>query len=704
MKRQETSAVPGRSETLTGPPPLVELVDLRVAFPAQGRSVMVVDGVSLTVAPGECIGIVGESGSGKTMTALASMRLVPPPGRIVSGQVLYRGRNLLEMSEEEVREMRGVVSGMVPQNPMSALNPVLRVGYQIEEAMAVHDRFRGAEARQRVPALMSRVGIAGARQRQHDFPHQFSGGMRQRVCIAMALANEPALIVADEPTTGLDVTVQAQILEELTHLRSQSGAGIIVITHDMNVVARMADRLVVMYAGQVVESGPTTAILSAPEHPYTWSLLRSAPSLHTQRGERLRSIEGMPPVMSDLPRGCRFHPRCPLAVSQCLTEEPALAAVSDRRDARCFVLMSNVSTAIDAPVVRVRNRQEAPTPQLETAPLPIVEALRLTKTYKMRSSTGAAQRLTAVAGVDMQIWPGETLGLVGESGSGKSTLGRLLVGLEAATAGSARFEGLDLTRLRGRRRRRVQQRMHLIFQDPYSSLDPRMRIATSIAEPVTRFATRQSAQVREEVADVMRACGLSQVDSRRYPHELSGGQLQRASIARALVSRPSFIVADEPVASLDVSIQAQIINLLLDLQEARELTYLVISHDLAVVRSLADRVAVMYLGQIAEIASNDQIYSHPRHPYTMMLLAAHTATGRFGAASERAEVPSAAVPPSGCRFHTRCRWARPECAVNEPKLRELEDGQWVACHFAEALESTAEGNDHAIADNGAALG
>jgi peptide/nickel transport system ATP-binding protein len=690
MNRQRGAAVPERSETRSDEPPLLELVDLRVAFPAQGRDVMVVDEVSLRVAPGECIGIVGESGSGKTMTALASMRLVPPPGRIVSGQVLYRGRDLLELDEEEVREMRGVVSGMVPQNPMSALNPVLRVGYQIEEAMVVHDRFGGAEARQRVPTLMSRVGIAGARERQQDFPHQFSGGMRQRVCIAMALANEPALIVADEPTTGLDVTVQAQILEELTRLRAESGAGIIVITHDMNVVARMADRVVVMYAGQVVESGPTTAVLGAPEHPYTWSLLRSAPSLHTQRGERLRSIEGMPPVISDLPSGCRFHPRCPFSVSQCQTEKPALAAVGDGRDARCIVLMSRVSAAIDAPVVRLRNWQVAATPQPGAAPLPIVEAFRLAKTYKLRSSTGAAKLLTAVAGVDLQIWPGETLGLVGESGSGKSTLGRLLVGLEGASAGSVRFEGIDLGQLGGRRRRRIQQRMHLIFQDPYSSLDPRMRIDTSIAEPVSRFAQRQSAQVREEVAEVMRACGLGQVDSRRYPHELSGGQLQRASIARALVSRPSFIVADEPVASLDVSIQAQIINLLLDLQEARGFTLLIISHDLAVVRNLADRVAVMYLGQIVEIASNDQIYSHPRHPYTMMLLAAHTATGRFGTASERAEVPSAAAPPSGCRFHTRCRWARPECAISEPQLRELEDGQWAACHFADALESTAE--------------
>lgn len=665
--------------------PVLEMVGLRVAFPYHGGELTVIDDVSLAVNQGECVGLVGELGSGKTMTALAAMRLVPAPGRITGGQVLYAGRDLLKMPEGEVRGMRGVGAGLVSQNPMSALNPVLRVGFQIQEAMEVHRRYPRPLARPRVPLLMSQAGIPDAARRQRDYPHQFSGGMRQRVCIAMATSNEPALIIADEPTTALDVTIRAQILLELQRLRETNGCAVLVITHDIEVIEAICDRVIVMYAGRVVEAGATQDVLSAPEHPYTWSLLRSVPRVRDGRQDRLTSIQGTPPSMAALPPGCTFEPRCPFAIPKCSLERPTLSSVNDTRSARCFVLVSNVPSALQTrpAVPSIRGNAHA-APALDE-PAPLIRASRVSKVF--RRGFKASMGLTAVANVSLEIYPGEVMGLVGESGSGKSTLGRMLLSLDRPTEGEVLIDGVDLANLSSRRRRRVQARTHMVFQDPYSALDPRMRVADLIAEPLSRAERRDFATRLERVADVMTACGLGREDGDRFPHEFSGGQLQRISIARALIGNPRFIVADEPVASLDVSIQAQIINLLQELQDSRALTYLFISHDLAVVRHIADRIAVMYLGKVVELGTNDEIFEASLHPYTMMLLAAGQAKGGSELSAPAGEIPSPLSPPSGCRFHTRCPWARPSvCSVSEPEVREYKPGHWAACHFAELLE------------------
>lgn len=665
--------------------PLLQLVGVSVAFPRGDREVLAVDDVSLDIDSGECVGLVGESGSGKTMTALAAMRLVPRPGRISAGQVLWRGRNVLEMPTEEVRQMRGAGAAMVSQNPMTALNPVLSVGFQVGEAMEVHGKYTASVMHARVPALMTQVGIPAAVSRQHDYPHQFSGGMRQRICIAMALSNEPGLIIADEPTTALDVTIRAQILAELRRLREETGSALLVITHDIDVVRAICDRVIVMYAGQIVEVGPANEILSQPEHPYTWSLLRSAPRLALKRMVRLPSIQGAPPDPTQLPSGCRFHPRCPFAVSLCSDEMPQLKPLEGDRSARCVVLMRNTGLAADGDPHADQEEGGAQSVGYVGPPRPaLVQLTRVTKEFRLGGGIAAPVRLAAVVDVSLDIATGETLGLVGESGSGKSTLGRLALGLERPTRGEVRMGGEDLAKVGRRRLRAIQRRAQVIFQDPYSALDPRMTVGTSIAEPLRARGITGRRQRHALVAEAMLSCGLRPKDASRFPHEFSGGQLQRVCIARALIGGPALVVADEPVASLDVSIQAQIINLLRDLQKAGTLTYLFISHDLAVIRHVADRVAVMYLGKIVELGSNEQVYSGPLHPYTLLLLAAGAPrAATLEMARVAGEIPSPVRPPSGCRFHTRCPRAQfPICSDSEPEWKEYARGHWAACHFA----------------------
>jgi peptide/nickel transport system ATP-binding protein len=697
--------------------PVLQVRNLRTCFGSGDREVVAVDDVSFDVQPGEILGVVGESGCGKSVTASSILRLVSAPGRVAGGEILFNGRDVMAMSAEELRRFRGNDVSMIFQDPMSSLNPVMKVGAQIREAMLVHGLRDKEAAAQRAGDLMAEVHIPAARERVDDYPHQFSGGMRQRIMIAMGLANEPSLLLADEPTTALDVTVQAQIMDLMRELNAKTDTAIMLITHNIAVVANLCTRMMVMYAGKVVEAGPTEQVLSRPQHPYTWSLLRTAPQLGGERKARLLTIEGMPPNLADLPTGCRFQARCPFVTDRCRESEPVLESVAPDQSAACYRPMATIpakerhafehrsSRGIAASTTKARaaNAPDAPSDAQPSVGPVLMRVNDVRKTFELGAGiSGGKRTLTAVDGVTFDIRQGETLGLVGESGCGKSTLGRVLLNLEPASDGSIEFEGRDITRLRGRAMRSVRRDMQMVFQDSHASLNPRHSVERIIAEPLQNLGRVKDAELRARVAQVMEVCGLPTRFMRRYPHEFSGGQRQRIGIARALILRPKLVVADEPISALDVSIQAQIVNLLQDLQHEFALTYVLISHDLSVVRHIADRVAVMYLGKIVELASSEDLYERPRHPYTRMLLDAiprldgSSRSRGAGAAAGRkaAELPSPLKPPSGCRFHTRCPLAQPGlCDVVDPPLVHA-GGRAAACHLIDVptLDNSPRGH------------
>jgi len=607
---------------------VLQVEDLHTDFSRQGRVLHAVDGVSLRIEPGETVGVVGESGCGKSMLALSILRLVPEPGRIVAGRILFGGGDLLRMDEESVRKLRGVGMAMSFQDPMTSLNPLTTVRAQVTEALAAPGRYSQREALRRVVPLLTSVRIPSPEQRATDYPHQFSGGMRQRVMIAMGISNEPQLLIADEPTTALDATTQVQVLDLLWQLNRDLGMALMLITHNMAVVARLCERVVVMYAGRVVEEGPAEQIFEHPEHPYTWSLLHSVPKVDARRRERLPSIRGLPPDPASLPTGCTFHPRCPFREDRCSHEEPPLDRIGPEQRARCWVLMRNV------PEDARSDEQQPGLPQEATElwgsedshstadPVPDGDALlRVEDVSKHFPAKRRSQlAIKAVDGVSLEVRRGETLGVVGETGCGKSTLARVITGLLPPTSGRVIFEGHDLTRLGRSGIRRLRRRVQIIFQDPFASLDPRMTVGDSIAEPFDNFELAHGRERQRRIEGLLRLVGLEAEAAWRYPHEFSGGQRQRIGIARALAPKPSLIVCDEPVSALDVSIQAQILNLLQDLQRTLGLSYLFIAHDLGVVRHLCDRVAVMYEGKIVEMADAEKLYGDPRHPYTRTLL------------------------------------------------------------------------------------
>ncbi|PPK66067.1 ABC transporter ATP-binding protein [Actinokineospora auranticolor] len=659
--------------------------DLTVSFPDERGRVTAVRGVSWSLRAGEVLGVVGESGCGKSATALAVMGLLPHGAR-VGGSVRFRDRELLGLRDDELAAVRGRSVAMVFQDPLSALNPVYSVGFQVAEAVRAHHPGLGREeAVERAIALLELVGIPNARDRVADYPHEFSGGMRQRVVIAIAMADDPDVIIADEPTTALDVTIQAQVLDALRTAREQTGAATVLITHDLGVVAGQADRVVVMYAGKVVESGTVEEVFYTPRMPYTLGLLGSLPRLDGARDARLTPVAGTPPALDRPITGCAFAPRCPLATDLCRTEEPPLAPVDGEHLAACHFS----ADLVDRRPEDVFPPRPAPlppdTPVAEQA-TPIVTAAGLVKHYRVRGA-GLFRRdrgeLHAVCDVSFDLSTGETLGLVGESGSGKSTIARLLMSLEDPTGGRVLLDGEPLAR-RGHARD-----LQIVFQDPMNSLDPRMTAADLVAEPLRVNGTgRREARVR--ALELLRSVGLSGAGSERYPHEFSGGQRQRIGIARALALRPRVLVLDEPVSALDVSVQADVINLLEDLRDALGLAYLFIAHDLSVVRHIADRVAVLYLGRVVETGDRDAVFDHPRHPYTRALVSAVPLPDpRKERARERivltGDVPSPVDPPSGCRFRTRCPEylggltdaQRARCAGEVPALL---DG--VACHWA----------------------
>jgi peptide/nickel transport system ATP-binding protein len=672
--------------------PLLEIEDLRTDIRLRAATVHALDGVSLTVEAGECLGIVGESGSGKTMTALSIMQLLPPGGRIVGGSITLAGEDIAAMDDRGMRRIRGNEIGMIFQDPMTSLNPTMTIGDQIAETVILH---RGADkktALARAVEVLGLVGMPHPAERVGNYPHQLSGGMRQRVMIAMALACEPRLLIADEPTTALDVTIQKQILELIDDLRRRLGMAVILVTHDLGVIAGRADRATVMYAGKVVETTTTQRLFANPRHPYTEALFGALPENAVDGSQRLYSIPGMPPDLTEPPPACRFAPRCRYAQDACRESEPPLDGSSSDHLYACFFPVGRDAQARDESDATVASVAPALAVPAQRPPEDgfVLAADHLVKNFPV-TANGVLQRkigeVSAVADVSFSIRFGQTFGLVGESGCGKTTVGRLIAGLETANGGSLVVDGEDFLQLSKRDRRHRSRKVQLIFQDSYASMDPRMRVGSILREPLTiqRIGSRQDQG--DQIAAMLDEVGLPRAAVDRYPHEFSGGQRQRLGLARALIVRPKLVIADEPVSALDVSIQAQILNLMLDLQRDLGLTYLFISHDLSVVRYVSDTIGVMYLGKLVELGPADDVYYRPVHPYTKGLIDAVPVADPVAARGREdkgvaGELPSAINPPSGCRFRTRCPRAQELCAELEPPLRLFsEHGHLAACHF-----------------------
>ncbi|NYT36057.1 ABC transporter ATP-binding protein [Allopusillimonas soli] len=673
--------------------PLLEIDNLSTYFDTLAGTVRSVNGVSYSVSAGETLGVVGESGCGKSVTALSVMRLVPtPPGRYAGGEVRYRGTNLLALSEKQMRTIRGNRISMIFQEPMTSLNPVLTIGRQIAETIMLHQKVGRSEAHARVLEMLELVQIAEPERRIDEYPHQLSGGMRQRVMIALALACNPDVLIADEPTTALDVTIQAQILDLLRNLQQKLGMGVIIITHDLGVVAECCDRVVVMYAGRKVEEASVAELFARPAHPYTRALLAAMPSMNTG-AERLEEIPGLVPALHDLGPGCSFAPRCKFATERCRTEVPPLAGQGPGHIAACFEADRVIAAGRADTAGHVESLSDELADGLAPLPAPLLEVTALTKHYPGSRVWFGRNRpdVQAVDGISFSVGRGETLSLVGESGCGKSTTGKSILRLIEPTSGSIRLDGEEIMNLGAEQMRERRRDMQIIFQDPYASLNPRMTAGQIVMEPMSNFPSADTRNVRgrrERLEWLFSKVGLRPESMKKYPHEFSGGQRQRLGIARALALQPKIIVCDEPVSALDVSVQAQVINLLTDLQRDLGVAYLFVAHDLTVVRHISHRVAVMYLGHIMEIADRDTLFSSPRHPYTEILLSAVPKAEPGTPMTRRllqGDPPSPARPPSGCRFHTRCPLATDICRAQRPELTPRNTAgaapQLVACHM-----------------------
>jgi peptide/nickel transport system ATP-binding protein len=674
-------------------PPLLQIEDLRTEIRLRSATVHALDGVSLNVEAGECLGIVGESGSGKTMTALSIMQLLPPGGHIIGGKIILGGQEISSLDDDGMRHVRGNEVGMIFQDPMTSLNPTMTVGDQIAETVLLHRGADAKTAQARAVEVLGLVGMPRPAERVSNYPHQLSGGMRQRVMIAMALACEPKLLIADEPTTALDVTIQKQILELIDDLRRRLGLAVILVTHDLGVIAGRADRIAVMYAGKVMESTSTARLFANPRHPYTEALFGALPEKAADQTERLYSIPGMPPDLTNPPTGCRFAARCRYVQDRCKQTEPPLEGDSWEHVFRCYFPVGRSdqdASAARLEVAEIAHERRAPADVAVDGNGTLLRADNLVKNFAVTSGAVLQRKVgevSAVAGVSFSIRAGQTFGMVGESGCGKTTIGRLIAGLEKATGGSILLDGEDLTKLSKRERRRRSPKIQLMFQDSYASMDPRMRVGPILREPlaIQRIGSRQ--EQRNKIAAILDEVGLPRAAVERYPHEFSGGQRQRLGLARALILNPKLVVADEPVSALDVSIQAQILNLMLDLQRDLGLTYLFISHDLSVVRYLSETIGVMYLGKMVEVGPADDVYYRPVHPYTRGLIdTVPVADPAVAQAREdkgvSGELPSAISPPSGCRFRTRCPRAQEICGQEEPPLRPFTaGGHLAACHF-----------------------
>jgi peptide/nickel transport system ATP-binding protein len=726
--------------------PVLEIQDLSTHIKLTSSVVQAVGNVDMIVDAGETLGIVGESGCGKSMTGLSIMGLLPPGGAIVGGSIKLAGRELVGLKDEELRQIRGNEVSMIFQDPLTSLDPTKTIGYQVAEPVRLHRGASKTDALDRAVDVLALVGLPRPKERLGDYPHQLSGGLRQRVMIAMALACEPKLLIADEPTTALDVTIQAQILALLKDLKQRLGMAMLLITHDMGVIAGHADRVNVMYAGRIVETAEADQLFTEMHHPYTQALLASIPQLDQDARKALHAIPGLPPDLAHLPQGCRFAARCTRASDKCRVEEPPLSGKTFDHKYACWHPVAgplalavigeagpdDASTGLVAPdAVSVAEAAAGEKPQAgpdsigsaESAEQPVVvaaglevtpdgrlevterevavaaaagdgavsllELRNLVKEFPITSGAILQRKVSsvkAVSDVSFSVPAGTTFGLVGESGCGKTTIGKMIVALEKPNSGEITLNGEDVSKLHGSDLRRKRRDLQLMFQDPHSSLDPRMRVGAVIGEPLAVQGLGSKRAQRDRVFELLGEVGLPRNAVERYPHEFSGGQRQRIGLARALTLNPKLIVADEPVSALDVSIRAQVLNLMKRLQASHGLTYVVISHDMAVVKYMAERIGVMYLGKLVELGSAQDIYERAAHPYTAGLIATipvpqpAVERAKHGAAIS-GELPSPVNPPSGCRFRTRCKFAQERCAAEEPLLRSFGPGHVAACHF-----------------------
>lgn len=663
---------------------LLSVRDLRMGF-RQGaghrqKILAAVDGISFDVNAGETLALLGESGCGKSATALSLLRLLPPAGQVLDGEVFFENTELLGLPEAEMRSVRGGGMAMIFQEPATSLNPVLTVGRQIGEVLERHRGLRGAEAKVQALALLQAVGLADAERRLGEYPFQLSGGMKQRVMIAVALAGNPRLLIADEPTTALDVTIQAQILDLLSRLQIERKMGLLLITHDLGVVARMAHRVGVMYAGEIVEEAPREVFFTAPRHPYTHKLFAALPDM-ASRAQVLETISGQVPPLAAMPAGCRFAERCTEVRARCREESPGWTDCGNGHRVRCHL-------AADATFPRLFAREVSSVAGAFTlAPAPLLEVSGLKVHFPIRQGVfrRTVGHVKAVDGVSLAIGQGRTLALVGESGCGKTTAGKALLRLIEPTGGQVLLEGRELTGLSRSALRPLRRKMQMVFQDPFASLNPRLPVGEIIAEGMTSLGIHENASDRLAAIDtLLRQVGLPAGAVHRYPHEFSGGQRQRIAIARVLAVQPQLIVCDEPTSALDVSVQAQILNLLKSLQNELGLAYLFITHNLAVVDYLAHDVAVMYLGRIVERGSVDEVLHSPRHPYTKALLSAVPNPRLESSPVIRlaGDMPSPARPPAGCHFHPRCPQASAICRTDYPVQQLFSASHQVNCHHA----------------------
>ncbi len=649
----------------------------------------VVDGVSFAIAAGETYALLGESGCGKSMTALSLMRLLPDGGRIASGAIRLQDTDLRALPEQAMRRVRGGRMAMIFQEPMLALNPVIRTGDQIAEALALHRGLRGQDAWEAARGLLDAVGVSDPLRRLDSYPFELSGGLRQRMMIAMALAGEPELLIADEPTTALDVTIQAQVLDVLRQLKTRQNMGMLLITHDLGVVAENADRVGVMYAGELLEEGSRADFYATPQHPYSRMLFQALP--RTGDRARLTTIPGQVPKLTDALHGCRFAPRCPYATERCRVESPGWQIMAGQR-VRChFAGQLPEPLASRAGVTANAHHADTPAAPIDTGAhasavreaepdLLRVENLKVHFPLRRGFIQRTVGHVRAVDDVSLTIAAGQTLALVGESGCGKTTVGKALLRLVQPTAGQIQINAVTMTQTNLTSLRRQAQ---MVFQDPFSSLNPRMRVADILLEGMDALQVGEPAQRREAVSRLLQQVGLPDDAGGRYPHAFSGGQRQRIAIARALAVSPRLVICDEPTSALDVSVQAQILNLLKDLQSGLGLTYLFITHNLAVVEYLAHHVAVMYLGRIVESGPADRVLHAPRHPYTQALMAAVPRIDAPAVSTTRlaGDQPSPLNPPAGCHFHPRCPHVHAVCREQYPEVTMAGAGHSVRCHW-----------------------
>ena len=673
---------------------LLDIEDLETLLHTGDVPIRAVDGLTLSILPGETFALLGESGSGKSMTALSIMRLLPDVGEIVAGQIRINGTDILQLPETAMRKIRGKRISMIFQEPMLSLNPVLTIAEQIEEVLKQHFNLSRPDIDARIRELLEQVGIPDAPRRMHEYPFQFSGGMKQRAMIAMALAGEPELLIADEPTTALDVTIQAQVLDLMRKIQQRNHMTVLLITHDLGVVAEMAQRVAVMYAGEIVEVASRDAFFDHPAHPYSQQLFASLPGKH-KRDQALAVIQGAVPSLAQQFSGCRFADRCNQVMDICRSTIPEWHEVSDGHLVRCHLLNGTVHPPRQPMAIPARqtaaNAQPAP-----VEPPVLLQVTDLEVYFPIRAGLfkRTVGHVKAVDGVSLTIAAGKTLALVGESGCGKTTIGKSILQLIRPTGGSVRFKEHELVSLPRPRLRQLRSHFQIIFQDPYSSLNPRMRIIDILEEGMTALGIDPSrpgasgdslaSSTHQEIDALLQRVGLPAEVKWRFPHEFSGGQRQRIAIARALAVRPELLICDEPTSALDVSVQAQILNLLKSLQNNLGLAFLFITHNIAVVEYLADEVAVMYLGRIVERGRIDEVLSDPKHPYTQALLSSVpqiTPQSDRRAVPVTGDLPSPASPPTGCHFHPRCPHAMPICKQFYPSASSFSATHSTHCYL-----------------------